>query len=98
DDEAGRVEVPRIRHELRKVPGDEEAVLLLYPEEELPEIRYLYVHLHVGRSTASMFAMDSFVSARIFAIVGDEAHHLTDAIDGEMLERMRRAWARVHRD
>jgi hypothetical protein len=91
-DDEGRIEIPRFRHELRKVPGDEEAVLLLYPEEDLPEVRFLHVHFHAGRPTASMFAMDPFVSARIFSIVGDEAHHLTDAIDRDLLARMRDAW------
>lgn len=75
------VVTPAFRHELRKVPGDEEAVLLLYPEGELPAVRFLHVHLRAGPQAAAMFAMAPFLSGRIFAIVGDEAHHLWDAID-----------------
>ena len=90
DDE--QVEVFRFRHEIRKVPGDEEAVLLLYPEGEMPAVRYLHVHLRIGAAAVAMFALDPFVSARVFSIVGDEAHHRMDALDRDAVPRLRSAW------
>jgi transglutaminase-like putative cysteine protease len=91
--EAAQVELPHFRHELRKVPGDEEAVLLLYPERDLPDVRYLYVHLVVGLDAVAMFRLDPFVTARVFSIVGDEAHRLMDAVDDDALARLRTAFA-----
>ena len=81
-----------VRYELRKVPGDEEAVLLLYPEGEMPEVRYLHVHLRIEPSVTAMFAIDPFVSARLYAIVGDEAHYRMDAFDRDVLASLRRVW------
>ena len=92
----GRVEqVERFhfRHELRKVPGDEEAVLLLYPEGEAPDVRYLHVQVQVGAAAAAMFAIDPFASARVFSILGDEAHYRIDALDRDGAARLRSAWA-----
>ena len=88
------ISLPTFRHELRKVPGDEEAVLLLYPESELPEVRFLHVHLRAGPEGASMFALPPFISARVFAIVGDEAHHLMDAMEPAAIARVQRAWGK----
>lgn len=90
-DEA-QIEAFHVRHELRKVPGNEEAVLLLYPEGEMPEVRYLHVHLCIEPSVATMFAIDPFVSTRIYAIVGDEAHHRMDALDRDIVLALRRQW------
>lgn len=87
-----QVEVFHFHHEIRKVPGDEEAVLLLYPEGEMPAVRYLHVHVRLGAPAVAMFAMDPFVSARVFSIVGDEAHHRMDALDRSAVPRLRRAW------
>jgi hypothetical protein len=56
-------------------------LLLLYAEGELPDVRFLHVHLCAGPQAAAMFAIAPFLSARIFSIVGNEAHHLWDAID-----------------
>jgi pSer/pThr/pTyr-binding forkhead associated (FHA) protein len=93
-----RVAMPTFRHELRKVPSDEEAVLLLYPEGALPEVRFLHVHLRAGPDGASMFALPEFLSARVFAVVGDEAHHLLDAIDPAAMSKVQTAWAKHPRD
>jgi hypothetical protein len=90
-----RIALPTFRHELRKVPGDEEAVLLLYPESALPEVRFLHVHLRAGAEGASMFALPPFLSARVFAVVGDEAHHLMDAIDPRETARIQAALAKL---
>ena len=90
--DAEQVEVFRFRHELRKVPGDEEAVLLLYPEGELPAVRYLHVQVQLDAAAVALFAIDPFVSARVFAVVGDEAHHRMDALDRDAAAAIRRAW------
>ena len=90
-DEA-RIEPVHVRYEIRKVPGDEEAVLLLYPKGEMPEVRYLHVHLRIEPSVTTMFAIDPFISARLYAIVGDEAHYRMDALERDVLAAIRRAW------
>jgi hypothetical protein len=92
DGDAEQVETFRFRHELRKVPGDEEAVLLLYPEGEVPAVRYLHVNVKLDAAAVAMFAIEPFVSARVFAIVGDEAHHRMDALDRDATAALRRAW------
>jgi adenylate cyclase len=89
---SAEIDLPIFRHELRKVPGDEEAVLLLYPDRDLPDVRYLHVHFVVGPEAIGMFRLDPFVSARVFAIVGDEAHRTMDAVDEDALARLRAAW------
>jgi pSer/pThr/pTyr-binding forkhead associated (FHA) protein len=86
-----RVALPPLRHELRKVPGDEEAVLLIYPSSALPDVRFLHVHLRAaGADAGALFPMPRFVAARVFSVFGDEAHHLMDAVD---LEEVRRSAA-----
>ena len=92
EDDVEQVKVFHFRHELRKVPGDEEAVLLLYPEDEVPAVRYLHVQVQLDAAAVALFAIDPFVSARVFAIVGDEAHHRMDALDRDAVAALRRTW------
>jgi hypothetical protein len=89
----GEVETPssefRLDYEVRKAPSGEEVVMLIYPQSDMLQTRFLYTHVRVKDAdkapSSPLFDLQSPLSHRIYVIIGDFADHLMDSVDAQEL-------------
>jgi hypothetical protein len=80
-------------YELRKAPSGEEVVMLIYPERDLRDTRYLYSHVRTWSSRVDwrlpLFDMPAPITKRVYTINGDFADPLMDGAEPGMLGGLR---------
>ena len=86
----------RFEYEIRKAPSGKEALLVVYPENDL-DAHYLYAHLRLPEDLSAIFGFGPLVSHRVYSVRGDFAHFLMDGLDRQAVEKLHSTLAACRR-